>query len=198
MKHALRHLAVLALLVLVGLAWLSPSGRGAPPQAGPPQGAVGLAPLPADLTGEVVGVSDGDTLTLLVGGKLQEKIRLSKIDAPESKQPFGQKAKQALSGKVFGRQVRVVYKERDQYQRIIGTVWLDGREINLEMVKEGLAWHYRAYDQTPAYAEAEAAARQAQLGLWNDRSPVPPWEFRRQKRTGKKSSLPSTPDEKAP
>lgn len=196
MKHALRHLAVLALLALVGLAWLSPSGRGALPPAGP-QGPGAVPPQPADLVGKVVGVSDGDTLTLLVGEKLQEKIRLAKIDAPESKQPFGQKAKQALSDKVFGRQVRVVYKERDQYQRIIGTVWLEGREINLEMIKAGLAWHYRTYDQTLAYAEAEAAARQAKLGLWTDRSPVPPWEFRRQKRTGKKTSVPSTPEEKA-
>ena len=110
-------------------------------------------------------VADGDTLTLVTVGSApradripaatQHKIRLYGIDAPESHQAFGQKSKHHLSSLVFGKDVRVAYKSRDKYGRILGTVYVDGKDVNLEMIRAGLAWHYKRFDSTPAYAAAE-------------------------------------------
>lgn len=136
------------------------------------------------LIGRVVSVADGDTLTVLVG-RDQFRVRLQGIDAPESKQAFGNVSKQLLSKLAFGKTVQVEFRQQDRYGRILGVVYADGRDLNLTMVGQGLAWHYKHYerDQAPdkraAYAAAEENARTARLGLWNDRSPTPPWDFRR-------------------
>ena len=116
-------------------------------------------PRQTQATGKVIRVADGDTITILDPSNTQLKIRLNKIDAPEKAQAFGQRSKQHLSDIVFGRSVTVTWDEKDRYGRILGTVWLDGRDINLQMVRDGLAWHYKRYDSTPAYAQAEADAR---------------------------------------
>jgi len=107
----------------------------------------------------VVRVSDGDTIAILDSSNAQLKIRLHKIDAPEKSQAFGQRSKQHLSDILFGKRVTVTWDATDRYGRILGTVWLDGRDINLQMVRDGFAWHYKRYDSTPAYAQAEAASR---------------------------------------
>ena len=140
------------------------------------------------LTGKVVGVTDGDTLTLLEG-KTQYKIRLAEIDAPESRQPFGSRAKQALSDKVFGKTVRVQSARQDRYGRTLGTVEVDGRNVNLELVREGMAWHYKHFSKSKTFAAAEQEARKAKAGLWADQDPVPPWEWRKQKRNLKMGNL---------
>ncbi len=140
------------------------------------------------LTGRVVGVSDGDTITVLDASKRTHKIRLLGIDSPEKKQPFGERAKQSLSDLVFDKQVTVEGSKQDRYGRDLGKIMLDGQDINLEQVRRGMAWHYKQYarDQSPqdrmAYAEAENAARQKRVGLWQDAHPVPPWSFRREGR----------------
>jgi len=130
------------------------------------------------LAGRVVGVADGDTLTLLSAGRQQMKVRLNSIDAPEKKQPFGNAAKKALSDKVFNKQVIVETSKIDRYGRSLGTVWVDGRLVNLEMVKTGMAWVYRQYATDPAYYSAENIARKNKIGLWAQSNPIPPWEFR--------------------
>ena len=135
-------------------------------------------PRQAQATGKVIRVADGDTITILDPSNTQLKIRLNKIDAPEKSQAFGQRSKQHLSDIVFGRSVTVTWDEKDRYRRILGTVWLDGRDINLQMVRDGFAWHYKRYDSTPAYAQAEADARAARRGLWADPDPTPPEQFR--------------------
>ena len=112
----------------------------------------------------------------------QHKIRLHGIDAPEKKQAFGNASRKFLSGLVANREVRVTCSKRDRYGRIVGIVFLDGRDVNLEMLKAGLAWHYKKYDSTPAYAQAEAEARAAKRGLWQDKSPIEPESFRKAKR----------------
>ena len=145
-----------------------------------------LAPLAvaATLHGAVVGISDGDTLTVLDGRNAQYKIRLAGIDAPEKSQAFGSRSRQSLADLTFRQQVVVEWTTRDRYGRIVGKVLLDGRDINLSQISAGMAWHYKAYelDQTPgdrsAYAAAEVEARQARRGLWRDAHPTPPWEFR--------------------
>lgn len=146
------------------------------------------------LAGKVVGVHDGDTITLLSPDKKQEKIRLDAIDAPELHQDWGDRAKQALSAKVFGKSATVEYKQRDRYGRIIGKVLCDGRDINLEMVKDGMAWHYKQYNKENIFARAEEDARAAKLGLWAGKNPVAPWEFRRDSKPAETAKPPKPAD----
>lgn len=134
----------------------------------------------AEMIGKVVSVADGDTITIienLDNGRF--KIRLYGIDAPEKKQDFGQKAKQYLSSLIFNKEVKIKFTEIDRYGRIIGKVYLNDIEINIEMLKAGMAWHYSRYDQTSAYITAEKQARKNGIGLWSMKNPIPPWNFRR-------------------
>jgi len=119
------------------------------------------------VSGEVVGIADGDTLTILVE-QTQYRVRLFGSDAPEKGQAFGTRSRQALSEKVFGKTVEVVSHGPDRYGRTIGETRLDGRDINLEMVREGWAWHYKRYSKSKALAGAEKQARKAKAGLWAD------------------------------
>ncbi len=142
--------------------------------------------LAANLTGQVVGVSDGDTLKVLDSGRTLYTIRLMGIDAPEKGQAFGQKSKQSLSNLVYQRQIEVEWSKKDRYGRIVGKIFTsDGNDVCLAQVSSGMAWHYKQYagEQIPAdrarYAEAEAKARSAGLGLWRDQAPIPPWEWRK-------------------
>lgn len=137
------------------------------------------------LYGRVVKVSDGDTITVLDSSKTQQKIRLQGIDAPEKGQAFGKASGKFLAGLVAGRDVKVQWSKKDRYGRILGTVYVDGREVNLEMLRAGMAWHYKKYDSTPAYAQAETEARAAKRGLWQDKNPTEPEEFRKAKRERK-------------
>ena len=133
----------------------------------------------ADLAeGEIVGVHDGDSCTLLVG-KDEFKIRLEGIDTPELGQPFGKNAKQALSNYIFGKEVTARISGQDRYQRYLGTLLVDGQNVNLQLVKDGCAWHYKEYSSDEALAAAETAARSAGLGLWQDAAAVAPWQWRR-------------------
>ena len=129
-------------------------------------------------TGEIVGVYDGDTCTLLVGQE-KYKIRLEGIDTPEMGQAFGKRAKQALASYIFGKQVTARFSGQDRYQRYLGTILLDGQNVNLQMVKDGCAWHYKQYSSDAALAQAESAARSAGRGLWADADAMAPWEWRR-------------------
>jgi endonuclease YncB( thermonuclease family) len=136
------------------------------------------------LVGKVVRVSDGDTITILDEYKQQYKIRFEGIDAPELKQDFGQKAKQNLSDMIYGKTVTVVTSKVDKYRRFVGKILLDGKDINLEQIKAGFAWHYKKYADEQAlpdrtvYAEEETKARNAKLGLWAQSKPTPPWDWR--------------------
>ena len=127
--------------------------------------------------GEVVSVYDGDTCTLLVG-KNQYKIRLEGIDTPEMDQAFGKRAKQALSGYIFGKQVTAQLSGKDRYERYLGTILMDGRNVNLQMVKDGCAWHYKKYSSDEILAQAESDARAARRGLWEDGDAMAPWDWR--------------------
>jgi endonuclease YncB( thermonuclease family) len=137
------------------------------------------------LTGKVVGVSDGDTVTLLDRSKTQHRIRLLGIDAPESAQSFGQVSRKHLADQVFGKEIQADCPKSDHYGRRLCKLIIQGRDVNLGMVKAGLAWHYRQYqsDQAPQdrglYAAAQEAARQARVGLWSEAQPMAPWDYRR-------------------
>jgi endonuclease YncB( thermonuclease family) len=126
----------------------------------------------------VVSVHDGDTLTALDGDNVQHKVRLAGIDAPERGQPFGTKARDGLAGMTMGKAVAVHVTDRDKYGRTVARIEVEGQDVNRAMVAAGLAWHYTRYSKAKALEEAEAEARAARRGLWADREPVPPWEWR--------------------
>lgn len=129
---------------------------------------------------KVVSVHDGDTITVLDANMASYKVRLAEIDAPETKQPYGQKAKLKLSDLVFDKVVTVTSKSKDRYGRLIGYVSLDGRDINKEMLEQGAAWVYRKYSQSEVYLKAEASAKEKRIGIWSlqDAEILPPWEWR--------------------
>ena len=149
------------------------------------------------LTGEVVALSDGDTITLLDGEKTQHKVRLAGIDAPEKRQSFGDRSRQNLAAIVFRKQVAVDWRKTDRYGRIVGRVTVGQVDAGLEQLRAGMAWHYKAYAREQSvndraeYAAAEEAARVSRIGLWRDMDPTPPWEFRRG--TGARPNLVTLP-----
>jgi endonuclease YncB( thermonuclease family) len=132
--------------------------------------------------GEVVRVLDGDTIEVL-HNKHPERIRLSGIDCPEKGQAYGQKAKQAASAMVFGKQVTLQTHGKDKYRRTLADVLLrDGTNVNHELVREGWCWWYRKYAPNDVELEKlEAEARNTKRGLWTDPHPVTPWEWRKGK-----------------
>lgn len=133
-------------------------------------------------SGRVVGVHDGDSITILAAGNEQLKVRLDGIDAPELKQPFSQAAKEALSSLVFGKVVNFERLKKDRYGRTIAVVSLGQTNVNLELVKRGFAWRYDAYSHDPELLAAQNAAKSAKRGLWSDPKPIPPWEWRASKK----------------
>ena len=144
--------------------------------------------LAGTYTGRVVGVMDGDTIKVLDKAKTLHRIRLAGVDAPEKKQPYGQRSKQQLARQVFDREVTLDCGKIDRYKREICVVLLDGQDITLAQVQSGYGWWYRQYareqtlSQRLAYQAAELSARELRLGLWRDPSPTPPWEWRQKGR----------------
>jgi len=133
-------------------------------------------------SGKLVKVIDGDTVEVMHDGKA-ERIRLAQIDCPEKGQPFGQVAKQYVLDVAALKIVTVQVETVDRYGRTVGEVFLpDGSNLNKQVVGAGYAWQYKKYSKDPVYAELEAIARAARLGLWKDKDPVPPWEWRKAKR----------------
>lgn len=133
-----------------------------------------------DLSGKVVRIADGDTLTLLDAGNTQYKIRLHGIDTPERGQPYGNAAREALEAHVAGQRIGVDVQDTDRYGRTVGTVYRDGQNINLALVRNGWAWWYERYARNDhQLAQAQREAQVARRGLWQDKNPIPPWEWRR-------------------
>lgn len=142
-----------------------------------------IATFAESIGGRVVGVSDGDTLTILDSSKTQVKIRLAAIDAPEKTMPFGQQSKEQLSDICYGKQATVVVVDIDRYGRTVGEITCGGIHANEAMIKSGLAWVYRKYAKSYAHLYAfEDEAKVEKRGLWGDSNPVAPWEWRKEKR----------------
>lgn len=133
-------------------------------------------------TGEVVGVADGDTITVL-RDKTPVKIRLYGIDCPERRQAFGKKAKQLTSKMVFRKQVEIKPVDKDRYGRTVAWVYVDGKNLCEELVRNGLAWHYKKYSSDQSLAGLETRARKGRVGLWSDPHAIAPWEYRRKNRS---------------
>lgn len=184
---AARTAIVLVALGLVVLSRLAGSAPPTAPSSAPPTPTPAAAPRdPAGTVweGECVGVTDGDTLKVLREGAHEVRIRLNGIDAPEKAQPYGSRAKRQLSGLVFGKRVRVHVVDHDRYGRTVAEVRTqDGRSANEEQVRAGCAWWYRQYAPKETRLEAlETEARAARRGLWADKEPIAPWEWRKRER----------------
>jgi endonuclease YncB( thermonuclease family) len=130
-------------------------------------------------------VSDGDTITVLDDTKAEHKIRFAGIDAPEKAQPFGERSKQSLSALVFQKPVEARCHKKDRYGREVCAVFVSLRDVGLEQIRQGMAWHYKEYqhEQTTqdrlVYRDEEEKAKVRRVGLWKDAKLVPPWEYRR-------------------
>ncbi len=136
--------------------------------------AVGAAP---GFQGKVIGISDGDTLTVL-DQRQSVRVRLAGIDAPEHGQPYGQRAKTSLSELAYGKVADVDPRGRDTYGRVLGRVRVAGVDLNAEQVRRGYAWVFRRYSNDAALIALEEDARKARRGLWAGAAPVPPWTWR--------------------
>lgn len=165
----MRHLNALALLVILSVTILSNC----------------VGSRVQEISGRVVKVTDGDTITLLDSNNSELPVRLMGIDAPERHQAFSQTSRENLANQIFGKWIIVQFRKHDRYGRIVGKVILDGQDECLEQIKAGMAWHYKAFQREQsvedrlAYAAAETEARASRRGLWQDADPKPPWQFRR-------------------
>ena len=172
-------------LVLLNLIFGVSCNRRDPPTLSDVISIQAFSPEMEQLHGRVVGVADGDTVTILDSRNQQYRIRLLGIDAPEKGQPYGKVAKQVLSDRIINREVDVLVNGVDRYHRTLGKILLNGEDQNLRLIRDGLAWHYVQYSKTQfpgdpkVYSSAERVARDQQLGLWRESSPTPPWEWRK-------------------
>ncbi len=161
-----------------------------------------MQPAGADINGKVVAVTDGDTIKVLDGNKVQHKIRLTGIDAPEKAQPYGNASRKHLATMVAGKDVRIETTKNDRYGRVLGKVWVQPRDCpscgktlnaNHAQILSGMAWWYQDYakDQSAEdqgrYESAVTEARKRKLGLWSEPNPIPPWAWRRGQRTSPKT-----------
>ena len=140
------------------------------------------------ISGKVVGISDGDTFKLLVEGAQTLRVRLYGVDAPEKGQDFGTQAHQKLSALIFSKEVEVQQKDRDRYGRVVGIAFVEGCNVNKELLRTGYAWQYTDYDRSKAWGMLQQQAKEEKAGLWSQPNPTPPWQWRREKRQTKNRS----------
>ena len=139
----------------------------------------------------VIVVTDGDTLKALCDDHQQVIVRLADIDAPEKKQPFGTQSKQALGELCFQKQAEIDDQGKDRYGRILGRVTCAGKDANAEQVRTGMAWVYDKYVINRKLYQLQDEAKTSKRGLWSDKNPLPPWEWRKSK---KKSKFQNSPE----
>lgn len=180
-----------ALVTLIGgilAAWLglSPEPEKPPPRAKPSSSQPSTVGIKrgGSFSGQVVSVSDGDTMTVQ-DGQEQRRVRLANIDSPESKQEFGPEARVTLANLCFGKKAAIEVQDIDRYQRVVGVVTCNRTEANTEQVRQGLAWVYEDYNKDPDLPALQQEAKRQKRGLWAKRNPTPPWEWRREKREGR-------------
>lgn len=136
--------------------------------------------ISAQFKAKVIGISDGDTITVLSESNTQIKIRLAEVDCPESKQPFGNNAKQYTSSQVFGKQIIFYQTDEDRYGRTIAKVYYDsGKYLSEEIIKAGMGWWYFKYSNNKKLGEIQNQAKSKRLGLWQDKNPIAPYVWRK-------------------
>lgn len=136
----------------------------------------------AQIKAKVISISDGDTVTVLLSGNVQKKLRFAEVDCPESGQPFGKNAKQFTSDHIFGKWIVFYETDTDRYGRTIAKVYYDsGKYISEELIRSGLGWWYYQYSDNISLGKLQDSAKAAQIGLWRDKNAISPYEWRKQK-----------------
>lgn len=136
----------------------------------------------AQTVAQVIAISDGDTITVLLGSNVQQKLRLAEVDCPENGQPFGKNAKHYTSEQVFGKTITFVAIDTDRYGRTIAKVYYDGKYLSEEIIMAGYGWWYHYYSDNDILGEFEQQARHEKKGLWQDPAAIAPWDYRNQNR----------------
>lgn len=140
----------------------------------------------AQITGKVIGVTDGDTVKVLDENFTEYVVRVADVDCPEKSQPFWSRAKWFTSNEIFGKSVRIEPKDptqaKDRYGRIIGYILYNKKNLSHELLKAGLAWHYKYYSNDSLMAQIEQEAKDQKIGLWSDPNPINPYLWRKTKR----------------
>ena len=130
------------------------------------------------VSGKVIKIVDGDTFDMLTDNKTTIRIRMNGIDCPERRQDYYQVCNDALGNYIFGKQVQLITHGTDRYKRTIADVYIDNDCVNLKMITNGYAWHFKKYSKDATMAMAEVEARNNKLGLWQSLNPVAPWDYR--------------------
>jgi micrococcal nuclease len=136
--------------------------------------------------GKVTRIIDGDSILVTDGKGVEYEVQLEGIDAPEPKQDFGKEATDALSKWIKDKSVKVTWKSKDNFDRVLAQVYEGEKHINMEMLKSGMAWHFKRYNKEETLAKAEAEAKEAKKGLWAKDSPKAPWDYRKENKTPEK------------
>ncbi|HNP08092.1 MAG TPA: thermonuclease family protein [Cyclobacteriaceae bacterium] len=136
-------------------------------------------PSISQISGTVTYVSDGDTFHLITESGNKIKVRVADIDCPESTQEYGLEAKQFTNQAIKGKQVALTIKQTDRYGRKVAFVTYDGKDLSQQLLKHGLAWHYKRYSILAKYAQMEDSARYNKIGLWQSKNPMAPWDYRK-------------------
>jgi endonuclease YncB( thermonuclease family) len=134
------------------------------------------------VSGKVIKIIDGDTFDILTENQISIRIRMNGIDCPERKQDYYRVCKNALARYIFGKNVQLITHGIDRYRRTIADVFYNNKNINVAMIKNGFAWHFKKYSSDNEMAKAEQNAREAKIGLWQMDSPTPPWDLRHSKK----------------
>ncbi|MGK6341335.1 thermonuclease family protein [Chryseobacterium sp. DT-3] len=142
-------------------------------------------------TAKVIGISDGDTITVLLDGNIQKKLRLAEVDCPENRQPFGKNAKKFTSDQVFAREIMFIETDKDRYGRLVAKVYYDhGKYLSAEIIRAGYGWWYYSYSKNADLGKMQELAKNKKLGLWQDKKAISPWDFRKvQRENAKKKRL---------
>ncbi|AZA92660.1 nuclease [Chryseobacterium nakagawai] len=139
-------------------------------------------------SGKVIKISDGDTITVLLKGNTQKKLRLAEVDCPENGQAFGKNAKQFTSAQVFGKTVTFKETSTDRYGRSIAKIYYDNdKYLSKEVIKAGMGWWYFSYSKDDSLGKLQEKAQQKKIGLWQDVHAVAPWEYRKMRREQSKN-----------
>lgn len=141
-----------------------------------------LSPLSADdsVEGKVTRIIDGDSILVTDAKSVEYEVQLEGIDAPELKQDFGKESTEGLTKLLKGKTVRLTWKSTDNFDRLLAQVYDGEKHINMEMIKSGMAWHFKRYNKDETLSKAETEAKEAKKGLWATESPVAPWDYRKE------------------
>lgn len=132
------------------------------------------------LEAKVKRVIDGDSILVTDSKEVEYEVQLEGIDAPELKQDFGKESANALTKLLKGKSVKLTWGSKDTYDRLLAQVYVEDMHVNMEMIKSGMAWHFKRYNKSEELAKAEMVSKEAKKGLWAQESPVAPWDFRKE------------------